>query len=75
MAQVSIGATQAVTCGKCGSKLSVHKTDTEPKPDDRVVCPIHGDIGSFGDVSTEAFNLLSKSIGPALRKALGPKLH
>jgi len=74
MAEVSIGA-QGVTCGKCGSKLSVHKNDTEPKPDDRVVCPIHGDIGSFGDVKAEAFARVSESIGPALRKVLGTKLH
>jgi hypothetical protein len=74
MVEVSIG-TRGVTCGKCGSKLSVHKTDTEPKPGDRVVCPIHGDIGNFGDVSTEAFTRVSESIGSSLSKALGIKLH
>jgi hypothetical protein len=74
MAEVSIGA-RAITCGKCGSELSVQKTDTEPKPDDRVVCPIHGDIGRFGEISAEAFARFSESIGPSLRKALGVKVH
>src|SRR3954447_25178052 len=32
MAEVSIG-TRDITCGKCGSKLSVHRTGAEPKPD------------------------------------------
>src|SRR5215218_9303564 len=31
MVEVNIGA-RGVTCSKCGSKLSVHKTGTEPKP-------------------------------------------
>ena len=74
MVEVSIG-TRAITCGKCGSQLSVHKTDAEPKPDDRVVCPVHGDIGTFGDTSAEALALFSKRIGPSLRKALGVKSH
>ncbi len=74
MAEVSIG-TRTITCAKCGSELIVHKNDNEPKPGDRVVCPIHGDIGSYGDVSAEAFAQISKSIGPALRKALGTKSH
>jgi hypothetical protein len=74
MAEVSIG-TRAITCGKCGSEVSVHKTDAEPKPDDRVVCPIHGDIGPFGDISAEAFARFSERIGPSLRKALGVKPH
>ena len=74
MAEVSIG-TRTINCGKCGSELIVHKNDNEPKPDDRVVCPIHGDIGTYGDVSAEAFAQISKSIGPALRKALGTKSH
>jgi hypothetical protein len=72
MAEVSIGA-RTVTCGKCGSAVIVHKNDDEPKPDDRVVCPIHGAIGTYGDVSAEAFAQISKSIGPALRKALGTR--
>ncbi len=72
MAEVSIG-TRTVTCGKCGSEVIVHKNDDEPKPDDRVVCPIHGAIGTYGDVSAEAFAQISKSIGPALRKALGTR--
>ncbi len=72
MAEVSIGA-RTVTCGKCGSEVIVHKNDDEPKPDDRVVCPIHGAIGTYGDVSAEAFAQISKSIGPALRKALGTR--
>ena len=74
MAEVSIG-TRAITCGKCGSEVSVQKTDAEPKPDDRVVCPIHGDIGPFGDISAEAFARFSERIGPSLRKALGVKSH
>ncbi len=74
MAKVSIG-TRAITCGQCGSELSVHKTGAEPKPDDRVVCPVHGDIGAFGDTSAEAFALFSGRIGPSLRKALGVKSH
>ena len=74
MAEVSIG-TRAITCGKCGSEASVRKTDAEPKPDDRVVCPIHGDIGPFGDISAEAFARFSERIGPSLRKALGVKSH
>ena len=74
MAEVSIG-TRAVTCGKCGSELLVHKTGTEPKPDDRVVCPVHGDIGTFGDISADVFARFSERIGPSLRKALGVKSH
>ena len=74
MAEVSIG-TRAITCGKCGSKLSVHKTGAEPKPDDRVVCPVHDDIGTFGEISAEAFARFSERIGPSLRKALGVKSH
>ncbi len=74
MAKVSIG-TRAITCGQCGSELSVHKTGAEPKPDDRVVCPVHGDIGRFEDISTEALALFSERIGPSLRKALGVKSH
>ena len=74
MAEVSIG-TRAITCGKCGSELSVHKTGAEPKSDDRVVCPIHGDVGPFGDIGAEAFARFSERIGPSLRKALGVKSH
>ena len=74
MAEVSIGP-RAVTCGKCGSELSVRKTGTEPKPDDRVICPVHGDIGKFEDIGTEAFALFSERIGPSLRRALGVKSH
>ena len=74
MAEVSIG-TRAITCGKCGSELSVCKTDAEPKPDDRVVCPVHGDIGKSEDISAEAFARFSERIGPSLRKALGVKSH
>ena len=74
MAEVSIGV-RTITCGKFGSDFMVHKDNNEPKPDDRVVCPIHGDIGTYGDVSAEAFAQISKSIGPALRKALGTKSH
>ncbi len=55
--------------------MPVHKTGAEPKPDDRVVCPVHGDIGAFGDTSAEAFALFSNRIGPSLRKALGVKSH
>ena len=74
MAEVSIG-TRAIICGECGSELSVCKTDAEPKPDDRVVCPVHGDIGKFEDTSAEAFARFSERIGPSLRKALGVKSH
>ena len=74
MAEVSIG-TRAIICGECGSELPVCKTDAEPKPDDRVVCPVHGDIGKFEDISAEAFARFSERIGPSLRKALGVKSH
>ncbi len=74
MAEVSIG-TRAITCGECGSELSVRKTGAEPKPDDRVVCPVHGDIGAFEDISAEAFARFSERIGPSLGKALGVKSH
>ena len=74
MAEVSIG-TRAITCGKCGSELSVRKTDAEPKPDDRVVCPVHGDIGALEDISAEAFTRFAERIGPSLRRALGVKSH
>jgi hypothetical protein len=74
MADVSIG-TRAATCGKRGSELLVHKTGAEPKPDDRVACPVHGDIGTFGEVSAEAFARFGERIGPSLRKALGVKSH
>ena len=74
MAEVSIGP-RAITCGKCGSELSVRKTGTEPKPDDRVICPVHGDIGPFGDISAEVFARFSERVGPSLRKALGVKSH
>ncbi len=74
MAEASVG-TRGIICGECGSELSVCKTDAEPKPDDRVVCPVHGDIGTFGDTSAEAFALFSKRIGTSLRKALGVKSH
>jgi hypothetical protein len=74
MAEVSIG-TRTITCGKCGSELLVHKTGAEPKPDDRVVCPVHGDVGAFGETGAEVFARFSESIGPSLRKALGVKSH
>jgi len=74
MAQVSIG-TRAITCGKCGSELSVHKTGTDPQPYDRVVCPVHGDVGTFEDIRAVALDQFSKRIGPSLSKALGVKSH
>ena len=74
MAEVRI-STRAITGGKCGSEVSVHKADAEPKPDGRVVCPVRGDVGTFGDIGAEAFARLSERIGPSLRKALGVKSH
>jgi hypothetical protein len=74
MAEVSIG-TRAITCGKCGSELSVYKAGTDPQPDDRVVCPVHGDVGTFGDIRAIAPAQFSERIGPSLSKALGVKSH
>jgi hypothetical protein len=74
MAEASVG-TRGIICGECGSESSVCEADAEPKPDDRVVCPVHGDIGEFEGISAEAFARFSERIGPSLRKALGVKSH
>ena len=74
MAKVNIGI-RTVTCIKCGSELLVQTTDNKPAPDDRVICPNHGDIGSYEEVSNEAFEHFSKKVGPDLRRAFGFKIN
>ncbi len=74
MADVDIGV-RTITCSRCGSELLVQKADDKPAPDDRVVCPNHGDMGSYEDVSNEAFERFREKIGRDLRKAFGFKIN
>ena len=48
MAGVSIGVRTAI-CSECGADLVVHKVGAKPQPEDRVTCPVHGDVGSYAD--------------------------
>jgi hypothetical protein len=38
------------TCPQCGAKLRIKgRTGNEMKADDRVFCPVHGDVGSLDE--------------------------
>ena len=38
-----------VSCPHCGEKLTLKQTGAEPDTDDRMICPIHGDVSSLGE--------------------------
>ncbi len=74
MAGVSIGVRTAI-CSECGADLLVHKTGAKPQPDDRVTCPVHGDVGSHEDVSAAAVARFEEKVGKGLSEAFGFKLN
>jgi len=74
MAGVNIGIRAAI-CSECGVDLVVHKTGNEPQSDDRVTCPVHGDIGSYHDVSAAAIARFEEKVGKGLKEAFGFKLN
>ncbi len=74
MAGVNIGIRTAI-CSECRADLVVHKTGDEPQPDDRVTCPVHGDVGSYADVGAAAMTLLDEAVGKKLGEVFGHRLN
>ncbi len=74
MAGVSIGVRTAI-CSECGADLVVHKVGAKPQPEDRVTCPVHGDVGSYADVGAAAMTLLDKAVDKKLGEAFGYRLN
>jgi hypothetical protein len=70
--------TFSLPCPQCGSALLIShdESTTEPQPEDRMICPVHGDVGSHADfeptirdmVEKEAKRMIDDMIGEAFRK-------
>jgi hypothetical protein len=43
--------TFSVQCPRCKVALLIShdESTTEPQPEDRMMCPVHGDVGSYAD--------------------------
>lgn len=42
-------ATLTVYCPQCRAVLQVLKLGDQVQPEDRIVCPVHGDLGSYAE--------------------------
>ncbi len=43
------------SCPLCAARLSVEHDGTDPKGNERVLCPVHGDMGSLEEVRRSIF--------------------
>ncbi len=67
------------TCPQCGANLEIEWDGVEPKGDDRLLCPVHGDVGSLQDLRTKIAETYRDNIGAdriedvreIIRKTLG----
>jgi hypothetical protein len=42
-------------CPQCGAQLSVEHLGGNPEADDRVICPVHGDVGSYREIAAQVY--------------------
>ncbi len=62
-----------VKCPKCGQALMIEheESDTEAKPEDRMHCPTHGDVGAYIDfepaIREEGLKLAKAQIDKIIR--------
>jgi hypothetical protein len=56
-------------CQQCSSKLFRIGAD-EPKSDDMVICPVHGRIGSYHEVTKAAETLIVGQFSDAIENML-----
>ncbi len=66
--------TLTVHCPQCRSVLQVLKSGDQVQPEDRIVCPVHGDLGSYAEfepgVKKAAAEEAERVVKAALEKAL-----
>lgn len=55
-------------CQQCGAKLLIKHSGTEPEPEDRVLCPVHGDVGSLQEVRTAVYEQNREKIQEQIAK-------
>ena len=62
-------------CAQCGAQLLVDRAGDEPHPQDRVLCPVHGLIGTreevFAHVIEQSRDKIGQHVADLLRDALG----
>lgn len=64
-----------ILCPQCQSSLKVQVLGDQLQPEDRIVCPVHGDIGSYAEfeptikeaVAEEGKRLVKAMLDEALR--------
>lgn len=57
-------------CPKCGGELLINASGFEPSPDDRVVCSVHGLVGSRDEVLKKIVSAIKEKVGEQLEAQL-----
>jgi hypothetical protein len=50
-------------CPHCGADLLIEQLGSEPKPDDRVLCPKHGFVGGRDEIAGKTVDQNKEKIG------------
>jgi hypothetical protein len=53
-------------CPHCGAELMVEQLGDKPKPDDRVVCLVHGFMGGRDEIARQTLDQSKDKIGEHL---------
>lgn len=70
----TISGTATFQCPICGKPLVVDRSGPEESPNDRVVCPVHGDIGSREQIDAAGANAIPQAAGDAVSDRIGEML-
>jgi hypothetical protein len=57
-------------CPRCGGEVQMHASGFEPSPDDKVVCPVHGLVGSRDEVLKKIVGDIKEKVGERLEAQL-----
>ena len=65
----------SVECPKCHRALSIshQEGDTKPQMEDRLVCPVHGDVGSYRELQPLIKNAVRDEVKRRIKEALKGK--
>jgi uncharacterized Zn finger protein (UPF0148 family) len=61
-------------CPQCGAELLIEHDGIEPKPEDRVFCPVHGTVGTREEIHARILeqhrDQIADHVSDAVRKML-----